>query len=448
MAKKRIDIIGIGMGACDLLTQQARLRIEQAQVIIGAMRMVEFGKNIAGGQIEFIVEIAPEKIIEEIKGNKKENIVVLMSGDTGFYSGTTALKKKIEEIIKRENQKAQNEIEQNQKGQNQKEQNEIEQWDVHIIPGISSLSYFCSRLDISYENVKVLSVHGRQGNIVSYVRRNENTFILTQGNVGEICSRLLEYHFEDVQIAVGENLSYASERILRGKPQDFVDKSFSSTTVMLISNSAWNGRAETGIMDERFVRGNVPMTKSTIRSLILSKLSLGEEDIVYDIGAGTGSVSIEMSLLAWRGQVYAVECNLEGIDLIKKNQIKFQCDNIYTVEGMAPEVLEDLPAPDAVFIGGSKGNIVSILKAIQSKLEKNEIDRKKRRDGIDVKSCRLVMTAITLETLSDSLAVLEQFGLKQVEISQVSAAHIKLVGNYHMLQGENPVFMISGRMEI
>ncbi len=405
MSEKKIDIIGIGMGACDLLTQQARLKIEQAQVIIGAKRMIELGKRIKGDKGEFIVEISPDNILEKIRECEEGNIVVLMSGDTGFYSGAKVLSEK------------------------------LEKWSVNMIPGISSLSYFCAKLGMAYEDVKVLSLHGRRGNMISYVRRNENTFILTEGNVGEICGRLLEYEFEDVQIAVGENLSYASERILRGKPLDFVDKSFSSTTVMLINNPAWNDRIETGISDDRFIRGNVPMTKSAVRSIVLSKLSLGEEEIAYDIGAGTGSVSVEMALCAWRGHVYAVECSHEGVKLIKENQRKFQCDNIHRVEGMAPEVLEKLPAPDAVFIGGSRGNMDSILQVVFQKLINTS------------KACRVVWTAVTLETLTESLGMLEKWKLKQVEMLQVSTANVKAVGNYHMLQGENPVYMISGVMD-
>lgn len=405
MTEKKIDIIGIGVGACDLLTQQARLKIEQAQVIIGAKRMVELGKCIAGDKDEFIVEISPDRILDRIKESRAENIVILMSGDPGFYSGAKVLRER------------------------------LEKWSVNIIPGISSLSYFCAKLGMAYQDVKVLSLHGRKGNMISYVRRNENTFILTEGNVGEICGRLLEYGFEDVQIAVGENLSYASERILRGKPLDFVDKSFSSTTVMLINNPVWNDRIEIGIRDDRFARGKVPMTKSVVRSIVLSRLSLGKGDIVYDIGAGTGSVSVEMALCAWRGHVYAVECSHEGVKLIKENQRIFQCDNIHRVEGMAPEVLENLPVPDAVFIGGSRGNMDSILQAVLHKLKNTK------------KACRLVWTAVTLETLTESLGMLEKWKLKQVEMLQIGAACGKAVGNYHMLQGENPVYIISGVMD-
>lgn len=178
--------------------------------------------------------------------------------------------------------------------------------------------------------------------------------------------------------------------------------------------------------DELFLRGKVPMTKSEVRAVVLSKLELSGDSVLYDVGAGTGSVSIEAASQLSSGTVYGVEQKEEALFLIEKNKERFHADNLVVVRGLAPESLKPLPPPTHVFVGGSLGNLRDILELV---LCKNE-------------EVRVVLTAITIETLSQALAWLKERKI-QGEIVQLCVSRADCVGGYHMMRGENPVYVIS-----
>jgi precorrin-6Y C5,15-methyltransferase (decarboxylating) len=185
-----------------------------------------------------------------------------------------------------------------------------------------------------------------------------------------------------------------------------------------------------GLDDELFTRGDVPMTKSEVRCVVLSKLKLHEDSIVYDIGAGTGSVAVEMAMAASRGQVYAIEKNPDALPLIEANKLKFKLPNLAVIPGAAPDALRELPAPTHAFIGGSSGSMRGIISAL---LEKNE-------------RVRIVLTAITLESLSDALGCAKEFGFGHFEAIQISVAKSRKAGSYNMMMGQNPVYVITMAM--
>lgn len=178
--------------------------------------------------------------------------------------------------------------------------------------------------------------------------------------------------------------------------------------------------------DELFIRGDVPMTKSEVRAVALSKLELKRDSVIYDIGAGTGSVSVEAALFADRGMVYAVEQKKEAVDLIIKNKEKFGIKNIETVYGRAPEALDSLETATHAFIGGTSGEMSEIIKIL---LDKNP-------------KIRIVITVIALESLNLAVSCLKGLSIDG-EIVTVQTARARLVAGYHMMQGQNPVFIIS-----
>ena len=302
--------------------------------------------------------------------------------------------------------------------------------EVHVIPGISSLVYFCAKLHGPWEKVKAISAHGREEGLVSGVREHPMVFALAGGKnqIAELCKRLTAYGFGDCEIAVGERLSYPEERIFQGNVREFCELETDSLAVFLI----WNRRAERrevvcGIPDEQFCRGKVPMTKEEVRSISISKLRLWKDAVIYDVGAGTGSVAVEMALQAPDGVVYAVEKNEEAVALLGKNRVAFAVDHLKIVHGKAPEALENLPAPTHVFIGGSSGNLKEIL----------DIVRKKN------KAVRVVINAITLETVTEALTYLKEQEISGAEVVSVQTARAREVGRYHMMTGQNPVYVIS-----
>lgn len=178
--------------------------------------------------------------------------------------------------------------------------------------------------------------------------------------------------------------------------------------------------------DEWFIRGDVPMTKSEVRAVSVSKLELPCDGVLYDVGAGTGSVAIEASRLLAKGKVYAVEQNPEAVRLIKENRARFEADNVTVVWGQAPEALAGLEKPSHVFLGGSGGGMEGIVKEI---LKKNP-------------SVRIVANVIALESLCEILNVAERYGL-ETEVVSVQVARAKRAGAYHLMQGQNPVYVIT-----
>jgi precorrin-6Y C5,15-methyltransferase (decarboxylating) len=169
------------------------------------------------------------------------------------------------------------------------------------------------------------------------------------------------------------------------------------------------------------------MTKQEVRAAALAKLAVTPTDTLWDVGAGTGSVSVELALAAPAGQVYAVECDPEACALIQQNREKFSAYNLTLIEGKAPEALDMLPAPDAVFIGGTKGNMDAVIDAV---LHKNPV-------------ARLCVAAIALETLSAAVAALTAHGLA-AEVTQITVSRTKTAGSLHLLMANNPVFLIMG----
>ncbi len=178
--------------------------------------------------------------------------------------------------------------------------------------------------------------------------------------------------------------------------------------------------------DEVFIRGAVPMTKSEVRAVSLSKLELGPDSILYDVGAGTGSVSVEAASLIPTCRVYAIEKKPEAIELIRLNKEKFQTDNITVIEGSAPSALLDLEAPTHVFVGGTSGTMGDVLHTV---LDKNP-------------EVRIVINVLALESVSEVLSWLKEHSI-EAEFVQVQVSKGKTAGPYHMMMGQNPVYVIS-----
>ena len=149
--------------------------------------------------------------------------------------------------------------------------------------------------------------------------------------------------------------------------------------------------------------------------------------MIYDIGCGTGSVSIEMAFAAYEGRVYAFDKNEEAVGLVLENARKFHLDNIEAVCGLAPECLEGLPAPDVAFIGGSSGNMEEIVNFLYGKNSR----------------IRFVITAVTIETAMAALESLENVGIEG-DIVQVAVSKGRQIGDLHMLMAQNPIFIING----
>ena len=394
---KEVTIVGIGMGDGGTLTLEADKACREADLIIGAKRIAE-SLSAYGKPLSFaILPKDIEKIIRESSGQK---FVVAMSGDTGFYSGTKKLLPLIEDLNPK------------------------------VLPGISSVLYFCSKTGQSWDDALLVSAHGRYCNILAKVKKNRKVFALTGGDVSlpDIIHSLCENGLEDVDIIVGENLSYENERITRGKAKELDGKEFDTLAVMLIINDgAENAVLTQGFEDEDFLRAKVPMTKQEVRAVTLAKLRLSKSSVCWDVGAGTGSVSLEMANVCEDGFVYAIEKNEEACSLIEDNMKHLGISNVCLVKGLAPEALEDLPAPTHVFIGGSSGSMKPIM---EKALEKNPC-------------VRFVVNTVTVESLSDIMEAVKELPVGEADVVQLSAARGRKLGRYHLMTAQNPVFIVS-----
>jgi precorrin-6Y C5,15-methyltransferase (decarboxylating) CbiT subunit len=183
-----------------------------------------------------------------------------------------------------------------------------------------------------------------------------------------------------------------------------------------------------GIADQEFIRGDVPMTKEEIRTLTLCKAKIQPWHIVYDVGAGTGSICVEAALMAYAGKVYAVERDAEGIDLIKQNAGKFGLDNVIVVHGKAPQALKRLPVPDVVIIGGSGGALEEILDVCGNKLSGGG---------------KMIINAVTLETLCKAQVYFAKSQEYGVDFTCLSVTKILPAGASHIFRAHNPVYIIT-----
>ena len=393
---QKISLVGIGMGAEKTLTLEGKKALNEAELLIGAKRMTEAVQK--PGQM-VLHEYRSEKIVEYIREHPKYRTVAIALSGVGFYSGAKKL---------------------------------IDQLDgnVEVICGISSVVYFMSKIGLSWDDAKIVSAHGRNCNLISLIRHNPKVFSIlgTEDGVAVLASRLVYYGMGDVTLYVGENLSYENEKIFHDKAANLTEYRGDALSVVTACNEkATPMSAVHGISDGEFLRGKAPMTKEEVRTVSLSKLRLSEDSVCYDVGAGTGSVSVEMALRAWMGQVYAIEKKEDALALLKENKKKFAVDNLAIIPGVAPEAMTELPAPTHAFIGGSSGNMQDIINLL---LEKNP-------------KVRIVINCITLETVTEAMNAIRDFGLEDVDIVQLAAARSKSIGRYHMMMGENPIYIIS-----
>lgn len=395
--KQIIYLTGIGMGNRNSLTAQAEQIFRECDCIIGAQRMTDalqsFGKPV-------FHSYKPKEIHDFLKSHGEyRKAAVALSGDPGFYSGARKLKE------------------------------ELADYPVYTIPGISSAVYLAARLGISWEDAALVSIHGRKQNFIYEIAKHEKTFLLFGGIecAREICEKIRDYGLGETEFYIGKHLSYEEEEILHKRGRELEPQDLDGLAAAYVRNPSPDKRVCLHMEDEEYIRGRVPMTKSEIRAVSLAKLALTEEAVLYDVGAGTGSVSMEAACQSGSIRVYAIEKNPEGVELIGQNRRKFCCDHVQIVEGTAPEAIEALEPPTHVFIGGSSGNLKDILRLV---LEKNP----------DV---RIVLNAISLETVKEAMEALEEGLLPDAEIVQLSAAKSRKLGAYHMMTGQNPVYIIS-----
>ena len=386
-----IDVIGAGPGDESLLTFDARAAIDGADAVWCAerhMALVPADKRRPLSPFGAAMDA-----IEQARA-AGEKTAVLLSGDTGLYSMLPLLAKRFGRDALR----------------------------VH--PGVRSLQAFCARLGETWQNATILSAHGRELSpeaLCFHARTNARTLLLldAERNPRWVRAALDAGGLEALSLIVGERVSYGDETIA-----PFEDRDYDPLSVAMIENPApEKGLPPVGLSDDAFIRAKTPMTKREIRAQVISSLRLAPDSVVWDVGAGTGSVTVECARQCPLGQVYAVERDEDALSLIRQNIARFHRQNVALAPGSAPDALHGLPTPTHVFLGGTGGetrDILALIEALRAPV-------------------RVCATAVTMETtafLTEALANYEHF-----EAAQIAVSRLEKVGRYRMLRAQNPVFV-------
>ena len=394
----KVTLLGLGCGTEATVTREAEAALRNAKMVIGAWRLVA---AVPEGWLSADCDRRNAVLTKDVLAAVEQaegDVCVVMSGDSGFYSNTRVLLPHL-------------------KG-----------YETEVLPGISSIQALSAKLGQPWQDWRLRSAHGVDCDVVEEVSHGETVFFLTGGKIDAagLCRRLAEAGLGALKVTVAENLTAPEERITAGTAEELAKENFAPLSVVLCESAPRYQKRVPGIPDDDFERlPKVPMTKQEVRAVALAKLALRPEDTCWDVGAGTGSVSVEMALQC--KAVYAVERLEEALELAKANREKFGAWNLTLLGGAAPDALRALPAPDAVFVGGTGGNMEAILRLIYEKNEK----------------ARVCVAAIALESAYQAVQAFTDMGIEP-EISQIAVSRGKKAGSLHLMMAQNPIYLISG----
>ena len=418
-AEHPIWVIGAGPGAEDQLTPAARAALARAGCVVAAARHAA----LAGAHPNVVpLKSIPETLDRVERELERGSVAVLVSGDPGIYSLLPVLKRRWP-------------------GRN-----------VRVVPGIGSLQSLCAAAGEAWDDAAILSGHGRPltaARFLTAVERRRLTVLFCGGDrtprwacealagaVGGLGTR--------VEAVVGERLSYPDERVTRGAPADLAGRDFDPLSLMLVRNAApWTppfGRPR----DADFERGETPMTREEVRSVILDRLELRPGAVFWDIGAGTGSVSAAAALACPEAEVHAVECDPAALALLDRNRERFRLHNMAIHPGRALSVLDALPNPTHVFVGGSGGELSELLLRLLYLLRLSRLSRLSRlpRPSVRDGAVRVVVSAVTLQTLSEAVTAMSGPGYRELEAVQLAVSASRPLGRSLLMTARNPVTLL------
>jgi precorrin-6Y C5,15-methyltransferase (decarboxylating) len=400
--ENNIFFVGMGSGEKEYILPAAYETIKKCDFVVASSRFEKVLKSTVN-QEKIVMMTDFKNLFDNIfRLSEKGNVAVCVSGDPLMYSLYKTFKNKFPE------KKAK------------------------IIAGIGSIQIFASKIGITMENSKIISIHGRDyknGQIALEVAENEKIFFFCSEKSGplEIAEILKEYKLENTEIFVGENLTYENEKIYSYTPDTFPENyNNPKLCVALVLNKKIKKISHKKFLsDDDFIRNKTPMTKQEVRHIILGKMQAEPDSVIWDIGAGTGSISIECARMCSFGKVYAIEYKKDALEILKKNKEFFGTENLEIIDKRASCAIDFLPEPDIIFIGGTDGEINEIFE----KIEKSS------------KKIKIIMSAVTLETQSVAVNLMKKYS--EFEASMVSVSNTKEIGKYTIFESNNPVMIYS-----
>ena len=404
---KPVNVIGIGLSPKDL-TQEHLDIIKSADILVGGKRHLEYFKDSSADKKEITKNITGA--IDFVKDRMGENaIVVLASGDPLFYGIGSLLAKSL--------------------GSD----------NVVIHPNISAISGAFSRIKESWNDAAVVSLHGRDSetDLLSALKNRDKIAVYTDPvrNPAWVANLLIERGYEEFEMCVLERMGDPDERVSWLSLSDASKLVFNEPNVLILKRKSSETGSDTEVLlgapDEWYDHQRGLITKSEIRAVTLSKLQLLPHHILWDLGAGSGSISIEASVFLKKGRIYAVEKDPERIKQIEVNRSRFGVWNLHINQSVLPQGLEKLPAPDRVFIGGGGRDIDEIIRKSYESL---------KPDG------RMVVNTVVLENFETAGKLFEEIGL-QTDVVQIQVNRSKKMPKGKRFEAQNPVWIISGQKE-
>lgn len=415
---KPVTVIGIGDDGCRSLSPAAYNAVQEATVLVGGERNLEFFSDFPGEKI--ILAGGMFKTLKELKDRlNSDRLCIVASGDPLFY-GVAPL------VIKAFGHDK-----------------------VEVIPHPSAMQLAFSRLGVGWAKTNIISLHGRPlFGLVARIRHSQQVALFTDGDntPARIAQHLIRYNDADFKATVLENLGSMDERVRSfdlhelAASQDNDQSAFSPLNIVYLERKGEADRKPAlvpNLAEEQFAK-KVPklglITKKEVRSLTLSALQLPPDGVFYDIGAGSGSVAIEASYLVPEGKVYTVECDEACQGFIEDNLLTHGVDNGVAIRGRAPEAIHDIPDDaDGIFIGGSRGSMMDIVKLCHARLKPGG---------------RLVINAVTMESVTSAQDALNALSGEasdwDVILVQISRGK-PLAGKYHRYEALNPIHIFSYR---
>lgn len=401
MAQQKIYLVGAGITGWEGFAAKALEIIGKADVLVGHQRHLDIFPDFAG---EKMVLGDLSGLMDFLKQTELR-VVILASGDPTFFGVSRFLLRNLP-----------------------KER-------IEIFPNVTSMQYAFARIKEPWDDGIFVSVHGRGMHpAVDKIIAAEKACVLTDrvNTPAAIAAELIDRGAEGYEAWLCEDLGMPTEKFTKTTVRGLLDISASELNILILIRTYEPNLVQyplIGIEDDEFHTSKKLITKQEVRAVTLAKLQLQDDLVLWDIGAGSCSVSIEASNLMPNGRIFAVERNQQCIGFINENLKKFCARNIKLIEAFAPEGLDDLPDPDRVFIGGAGGKLDEIIDMVSQRL---------KQEGV------VVINAVTLDTLTRAVEFLEDHGFT-VEATCVNIAKTRNLTEYKMFEAQNPVYVISAR---
>lgn len=395
----KILVVGMTAAGVESLSQGVIDQILSADLLIGGKRHLAYFPTFRGDTLPITNNIST--VVETLKSSisSQKSTIVLASGDPLFYGIGATLRRYFSAD------------------------------QLEILPAPSSIQLAFAALGESWHDATLLSAHGRSIEyVVAEIVTGEKCGVLTDNlhTPREIARRLLAGGLSaETPCAICENLGANNQRIVRTTIRAASENDYANLNVFVIWNQSPRTPIPPRLPDNAFATHNNQITKREVRLLTLAELGLQAHEVFWDIGAGSGAVSIEAARSQPTAQVWAIEKRPKLCRVMRENLRRFRCPNLQLIEGIAPGELVNWPEPDAVFIGGSGGNLASIIDYAKFRL---------RSGG------RLVANFATLENLQRCR---EQ--LPDASVTQLNVARGKPILNALRFEGLNPVFIVVWR---